>query len=73
MHHDEVATDDLNAFLPLAHLNDAAEQGRIGKLGSRFYGIRTTFSQRQSVQEDAPAVLDMVCQDRVDAVVLIPL
>ncbi len=72
-HKTETHMDDLGSFLPLAHLKDAAEQGRIGSLGSRFYGIRTTFSQRQTVQEDGPAVLEMVRQDQVDAVVLIPI
>ena len=73
IHKAEVDASDLGAFLPLAHLSDAADQGRIGKLGPRFYGIRTTYSQRQSRQEDGPAVLEMVRQDGVDAVVMIPL
>ena len=66
-------TDDLGSFLPLAHLQDAAERGRIGALGANFYGVPTTFSQRQTNTEDGPAVLKQVRQDHVDAVILIPL
>lgn len=73
IHKQEVDTSDLGTFLPLSHLNDAVKQGRIGQLGSRFYGIRTTFSQRASSQEDGPAVLEMARQDGVDALIMVPL
>ncbi len=66
-------TDDLGSFLPLAHLQSAAENGRIGAVGRNFYGIPTTFSQRQTKTKDAPAVLDQVHRDQVDVAILIPL
>ncbi|MFK7800494.1 MAG: hypothetical protein AB8G95_02575 [Anaerolineae bacterium] len=66
-------TDDLGTFLPLAHLQTAAESGRIGSVGPRFYGVPTTYSQRQTSAEDAPEILKLCQEDRIDAVILIPM
>ncbi|MEM8862820.1 MAG: hypothetical protein AAGD96_31295 [Chloroflexota bacterium] len=66
-------TDDVGSYLPLVQLNAAAESGRIGSVGPRFFGVPTTFSQRQTNTEDAPTILKMCREDQVDAVVLVPL
>ena len=72
-HKEATHTDDLGTFLPLAHLYSAADSGRIGSVAPRFYGVPTTYSQRQTTTEDAPAILEMCREDRVDGVILIPL
>lgn len=66
-------TNDIGTFLPLEHLYAAAEAGRIGSVSPRFYGVPTTYSQRQTAAEDAPAILDMCLADQVDGVILIPM
>ena len=66
-------TDDLGTYLPLEHLYAAAEAGWIGSVGPRFYGVPTTYSQRQTSTQDAPAIFEMCQADDVDGVILIPL
>ncbi|MFT5193190.1 MAG: D-proline reductase (dithiol) PrdB [Cellvibrionaceae bacterium] len=66
-------TRDLGTFLPLRHLQSAADSGKIGSLGPRFYSVPTTYSQRQTSSQNAPAILEMCREDQVDAVILIPL
>ena len=66
-------TDDLGTFLPMEHLYAAAEDGRIGSVAPRFYGVPTKYSQRQTAAQDAPAILAMCREDAVDGVILIPM
>lgn len=66
-------TNDLGTFLPLDHLHASAASGRIGGVGPRFYGVPTTYSQRQTSEEDAPAILKMCQEDQIDAVIFIPM
>jgi len=66
-------TQDMGSYLPLAHLQQLADQDRIGALSPRFYGAPTTYSQRQTNTEDAPALLSMCQEDAIDVALLIPL
>lgn len=63
-------TRDVESFLPLKRLAQAAAQGRIGSVGPRFYGIPTEYSQGRTQREDAPALLAMCREDAVDAVLI---
>lgn len=65
-------TDDVGSFLPLDHLRAMADEGRIGSLSPRFYGLPTEYSQRRT-GEDAAAIEAMVKEDDVDVVLLVPL
>ena len=66
-------TDDVETFLPVRRLNEYVAEGRLGSLSPRFYGVPTVYSARQTVQEDAPAVLDFCREDGVDIVLLVAL
>jgi len=63
----------VESFLPLRHLKAAVQAGRIGGMGPRYYGVPTEYSQGRTEREDAPAILAMCREDKVDAVVLVAL
>lgn len=63
---------DPRAWFPLAALQAAEAAGRIGSAGAFFYGAPTNRSQRITREEDAPALLAMLQEDRMDAAVLVP-
>ena len=62
--------DDLDAYLPLARLQEYAAEGRIGSLAPRFYGVPTLRSQRATTERDAPELLRLCREDEVDVAVL---
>jgi hypothetical protein len=63
---------DLNTYLPLARLAEAAAAGRIGALAPRLHGAPTNRSQRTTMETDAVELLRRCQEDAVDAVVLVP-
>jgi len=63
-------TDDVNSFLPLDRLAEYAAKGRIGSVSPRFYGVFTDYSQRRTISQAAPQVLEWCRQDGVDALLL---
>ena len=66
-------TDDVETFLPVRRLNEYVAEGRLGSLSPRFYGVPTVYSARQTMHEDAPAVLDCCREDGVDIALLVAL
>lgn len=70
---DTTHTDDLETYLPIARLREAAASGRIGSVADRFYGVPTDYSQRRTNEDDAPAILDWMREDGVDVALLVPL
>jgi len=66
-------TRDVESFLPARRVSEFAADGRVGSLSPRFYGAPTDFSQRLTIEEYAPAVLELCRADQVDAVLLVPL
>jgi hypothetical protein len=66
-------TRDVETFLPIRRVKEFAAAGRIGDLAPRFYGVPTDFSQRRTIGEYAPAVLDACRADAVDVALLVPL
>lgn len=70
---DATHTEDLDTYLPLNRLQELRQSGRIGKVAHRFYGAPTTYSQRQTRETDAPAILSWCQEDGVDFVLLVPL
>ena len=66
-------TRDPESFLPVRRVSEFADVGRIGDLSARFYGVPTDFSQRRTIEEYAPAVLELCRADAVDVVLLVPL
>lgn len=66
-------TRDTESFLPVRRIEEFAAAGRIGAPSPRFYGVPTDFSQRRTVEEYAPAVLDLCRADAINVALLIPL
>lgn len=66
-------TDDLDSFAPVNRLREAAASGRIASASPRLYGIPTEYSQRKTVQSDAPCLLEFLREDGVDVALLVPL
>ena len=69
---DATNMDDLGSYLPLKILKSLQEQGTLGSLSKRFYGIPTNYSQRRSLS-DATEILKWCREDRVDAMLLVPI
>ncbi len=65
--------DDRSSFLPTLQLEELAAAGRIGSLAPRFHGVPTEYSQRRTVEIDAPDVLARLRQDEADVALLVPL
>ncbi|MBW2282212.1 MAG: hypothetical protein JRG76_14745 [Deltaproteobacteria bacterium] len=66
-------TDDVDSFLPIRPLEALEAQGRIGSVAARFHGVPTDYSQRRTIEQDAPEVLSRCHEDGVDVALLIPL
>jgi hypothetical protein len=66
-------TDDPETYLPLARLAEHVEAGRVGSLSPRFYGVPTDYSQRLTLEQDAPQVATWMREDSVDIALLVPL
>ena len=66
-------TDDVDSFLPIRRLAELVESGRIGRLAPRFHGVPTDYSQRRTLEQDAPEILRRCREDGVDVVVAAPL
>jgi hypothetical protein len=66
-------TDDLDSFFPVHRLQELVEDGRLGSLSPRFYGIPTEYSQRRTNEVDAPRLLELMREDGVDVAMLVAL
>jgi D-proline reductase (dithiol) PrdB len=65
------SAEDVNSYFPLERMKEAGRDGKIGHLNERFYGVPTLRSQRLTTERDAPEVLDLCREDRIDAAVLV--
>jgi hypothetical protein len=70
---DVTHTDDVGSFLPIAALQGFAAAGRIAGLTARFHGVPTDYSQRRTLERDAPEILARCREDGADAALLVPL
>ena len=66
-------TNDNESYLPIARLSELVQAGRIGSLSPRFYGVPTDYSQRRTIELDAPVILDLMRADGVQVAMLVPL
>ena len=71
--YDRFATnlDDLNSFFPVTRLHEAVEAGRLGGMAARLHSGHYTYSQRKTLERDAPEVLKRCREDGVDITVLV--
>jgi hypothetical protein len=66
-------TNDVESFLPLLRLHEIERAGRIGAVAARFHGVPTDYSQRRTIEQDAPEILRRCREDEVDVALLVPL
>ncbi|MFT7598946.1 MAG: D-proline reductase (dithiol) PrdB [Acidimicrobiales bacterium] len=66
------ASNELGSFLPLARMIELVAAHRLGSLSPRFYGVPFDYSQRRTVEQDAPTVLEFLRADGVDVAMLVP-
>jgi hypothetical protein len=66
-------TRDVESFVPIRSLLALAAAGRIGSLAPRFHGVPTDYSQRRTIEQDAPEVLARCREDGTDVALLVPL
>jgi hypothetical protein len=73
-HYDKHAThlDDVNSYFPISRLLEKVEEGRLASLAPRCHGVYTAYSQRRTLEADAPEVLKRCREDEVDVAVLTP-
>ena len=64
--------EDINSFFPLEALKRAERQGRVGQLSARYYGAPTNRSQATTIKKDCSDLLNLLRQDNVDVVILVP-
>ncbi|MBI4081064.1 MAG: hypothetical protein HY423_00495 [Candidatus Lambdaproteobacteria bacterium] len=72
--HDRSQSDmsDANTFFPVTRLREFRDEGVLGSLATNFYRLKENYSQRKTVEVDAPEVLRLLKADRVDAALLSP-
>jgi D-proline reductase (dithiol) PrdB len=66
-------TGDPASFLPIEAVQHWAKEGVVGGLAQRFHGVPTEYSQRKTIEIDAPQVLAQLRADGADAALLSPL
>ena len=62
--------DDRETFLPLEAVRSAVATRRVGALAARFHGVPTAYSQRQTIERDAPEILRRLREDGADVALL---
>ena len=70
---DSTHTRDRESFLPIDTVKALAADGVIAGLTARFHGVPTVYSQRQTIEFDAPEIARRISEDGADAVILTPL
>ncbi|MFO1085041.1 MAG: hypothetical protein U1E21_10780 [Reyranellaceae bacterium] len=72
--YDRYATslDDPNAYFPIDRLHEAAARGRIGRIAPQCLGVYNAYSQRKTIERDAPEVLGQCRAMAVDVALLVP-
>jgi hypothetical protein len=66
-------TRDRGSYLPIEVATELAGEGVFASLAEHFHGIPTEYSQRKTLDVDAPQVLARLRADRADAAILCPL
>lgn len=67
---DATHTEDLDSYFPVHRLRELAQEGRIGGVAPRCHGVPTEYSQRKTIEQDAPEILRRCREDAVDAAIL---
>ncbi|MBX3501722.1 MAG: hypothetical protein KF889_19955 [Alphaproteobacteria bacterium] len=67
---DSTHTDDRESYLPIEAVTALAADGVIGGIAPRFVGVPTEYSQKKTMERDAPDVLARIREDGADAALL---
>lgn len=72
--YDRYATslDDPNAYFPIDRLHEAVTSRRLGKVAANCLGVYNAYSQRKTIERDAPEVLGQCRAMAVDVALLVP-
>jgi hypothetical protein len=65
--------NDLASFCPIVPLEDLVGEGVIGALAPRFHCAPTEYSQRATIDHDAPEILRRLREDGAEVALLVPL
>ena len=66
-------TRDVGSFLPIVAAEALAAAGRFAALTPRFHGISTEYSQRKTIEHDAPELLRRLRDDNAEGAILCPI
>ena len=66
-------TDDLGSYFPIVQLMAAVREGRVGDLTDHYYCVPTEYSQRRTIEMDAPGLVESCRQEKADIALLVPL
>ena len=66
-------TNDVESFVPLGALRSLVAEGRIHSLTKRFHGVPTDYSQRRTIEQDAPEIVSRCLEDGADVALLVPI
>ena len=72
--HDRYQTEmkDVNAFFPIARLQEFLKEGIFGSLSKNFYRTLPNYSHRKTTEVDGPEILRQCLEDKVDVALLTP-
>ena len=70
---DATHTNDIDSFFPVRRLMELVESEHLGSLADHYYCAPTSYSQRQTKELDAEAILRSCIEDQVDIALLVPL
>ena len=65
--------EDRGSYFPVEPLAALVAQGRLGALAGRFHCVPTEYSQRRTLEGDAPEILRRCRDDGADIALLVPL
>ncbi|MDP7546558.1 MAG: glycine/sarcosine/betaine reductase selenoprotein B family protein [Alphaproteobacteria bacterium] len=64
--------EDVNAYFPVTRLREAQAGGRIASFAPTAYGVYNAYSQRKTLEVDAPELLRRCRDEAVDVALLTP-
>ena len=63
---------DPNAYFPVTRLRELHTEGLLGSLAANYFRLKENYSQRKTLEVDAPEVLRRCREDGVDVALLSP-
>ncbi len=67
---DSTHTDDVGTYLPIQAIQSAVQAGVVSRMSARFHGVPTEYSQRKTLEIDAPNVLKRLREDGAEAALI---